>query len=252
MISVCMATYNGEQFLRGQIDSILCQLGLEDELIISDDGSTDGTLEIIQSYNDKRIKLLHHEKKSEYAKIRYARNFYYATDNFENALKAAQGDYIFLADQDDVWMDNRIPQMTDALKDASLVMSNFTTGDENGQIQIYNFYKKSPFSSSTTLNLINSKFIGCCMAFDRETLVKALPFPRKLLAHDLWIGLIASSSGTCSFVKEANIYYRRTGNNVSSTTKKSKNGFLFKLQYRICIALQLAIHCFLKSLGVRP
>lgn len=247
MISVCMATYNGERFLREQIDSILCQLAPEDELIISDDGSTDGTLGIIQSYNDPRIRLLHHERKAEYAKIKYSRNFYYATDNFENALKAARGEYIFLADQDDIWMENKVEKMTSALKHSNLVMSNFNTCNERGQILIDNFYTRSPISSSTILNLINSKFIGCCMAFDKKILVKSLPFPKKLLAHDLWIGLIASRTGTCSFIEESNMYYRRTGNNVSSSTEKSQNSLFFKLYYRICIALKLAMHCFLNS-----
>ena len=62
MISVCMATYNGERFIKEQIDSILPQLSEDDELIISDDGSTDRTLEIIASYKDKRIKVFHHHK----------------------------------------------------------------------------------------------------------------------------------------------------------------------------------------------
>ena len=61
MVSVCMATYNGERFIKEQIDSILCQLAAEDELIISDDGSTDKTLEVIESYGDNRIKVLHHK-----------------------------------------------------------------------------------------------------------------------------------------------------------------------------------------------
>ena len=133
MISVCMATYNGERFLREQIDSILCQLAPDDELIISDDGSTDGTLDIIQSYNDKRIKLLHHKKKSEYAKIKYSRNFYYATDNFENALQAAQGDYIFLADQDDVWMKDKAKLMSSYLDKFDCVMCNNQIIDTEGK-----------------------------------------------------------------------------------------------------------------------
>ena len=95
MISVCMATYNGAQFIKEQIDSILCQLSTEDELIISDDGSTDETLSIINSYKDNRIKVFQHKAAEGSAFIK-------ATRNFENAMSHAVGDYIFLSDQDDM------------------------------------------------------------------------------------------------------------------------------------------------------
>ena len=73
MHSICLATYNGKKYLRPQLDSILAQLGENDELIISDDGSTDGTIDIIQSYNDPRIKLFHNQRHG-------------VASNFENAL----------------------------------------------------------------------------------------------------------------------------------------------------------------------
>lgn len=91
MISVCMACYNGQKYIRQQIDSILSQLKENDELIISDDGSKDLTCEIVLSYHDPRIKLLHNTKEHGFI------------GNFENALRCAKGDIIFLSDQDDVW-----------------------------------------------------------------------------------------------------------------------------------------------------
>ena len=83
MISVCMATYNGEKFIESQLKSILSQLSEDDEVIISDDDSTDRTLEIVRRLSDKRIKIYHHETDHGF------------TRNFENALKYAKGDYIF-------------------------------------------------------------------------------------------------------------------------------------------------------------
>ena len=88
MISVCIATYNGEKYLAEQLDSILLQVSEEDELIISDDGSTDGTIDIIMSYHDNRVKVLHHISSP-------GSSFVKATRNFENALLHAHGDYIF-------------------------------------------------------------------------------------------------------------------------------------------------------------
>lgn len=251
-ISVCMATYNGEPFIQEQLDSILCQLGAGDELIISDDGSTDRTVEIIESYNDNRIRLLHHAQRPEYASIRHSRNFYYATDNFENALQAARGDYIFLADQDDVWLEGKVQRMLHELNRTNLVMSNFNICDEKGNVVHCDFHARNPISSSVALNIIRSRFIGCCMAFSKETLDKALPFPKKLLAHDFWIGLVASSLAAPHFIPESYINYRRTGNNVSCSTEKSTNTLAFKLYYRLRIALQLCRHSLQAASRSRP
>ena len=99
MTSVCMATYNGQKYLREQIESILCQLSANDELVISDDHSTDSTVDIIRSYGDSRIKMYANELTKG------------VTHNFENALNKSKGDIIFLADQDDVWLPNKISKM---------------------------------------------------------------------------------------------------------------------------------------------
>ena len=91
-----MATYNGSRYIKEQIDSILSQLSALDELIISDDHSTDSTYKIIKSYNDNRIKFYLNELEKG------------VTHNFENALLHSKGDTIFLADQDDVWNKEKI------------------------------------------------------------------------------------------------------------------------------------------------
>lgn len=96
MISVCVATYNGEKYLQEQLDSILIQLAPDDELIISDDFSTDKTRSILDSYRaDPRIKLLEGPQKG-------------IIKNFEHAINQASGDLIFLADQDDVWLPDKV------------------------------------------------------------------------------------------------------------------------------------------------
>ena len=89
MISVCIATYNGEKFIKQQIDSILVQLFDGDELLISDDNSTDRTVEIIKQIADSRIKLFFNKEKG-------------YTSNFENVLKQVSGDIVFLSDQDEI------------------------------------------------------------------------------------------------------------------------------------------------------
>ena len=96
MISVCIATYNGEKYIKQQLLSILKQIKVNDEIIISDDHSTDKTFNIIKSFNDTRIKFFLNNKGKGY------------TRNFENALEKAHGDIIFLSDQDDIWIDNKV------------------------------------------------------------------------------------------------------------------------------------------------
>ena len=84
MISVCIATYNGEKYIRPQIESIIVQLDPEDEIVISDDGSTDDTLNIIASFADDRIKVFDHSRDKK-QKVKYS--FEHVTCNFENALR---------------------------------------------------------------------------------------------------------------------------------------------------------------------
>ena len=97
-ISVCLASYNGEKFIFDQISSIISQLAEKDELIISDDSSTDTTLSIIKGFNDHRIKLFP------------GNTFYNPVYNFENALKQSAGEVIVLSDQDDIWLENKLPR----------------------------------------------------------------------------------------------------------------------------------------------
>ena len=99
MVSVCMATKNGAKFIREQLDSILAQLDPSDEIIISDDASTDETISLIESYNDNRIRLLKNK-----LSVGISRNF-------EISLNVSKGEFIFLADQDDVWAPNKVEVM---------------------------------------------------------------------------------------------------------------------------------------------
>lgn len=239
MISVCMATYNGERFIKEQIDSILCQLSPDDEFIISDDGSTDRTLEIIASYKDARVKVLHHKKNPALAKIKHSKNFYYATENFENALKEARGDYIFLSDQDDVWMPNKVEKMVAVLQFVDCVMCNFSVINENGRILQKTGFRKNPISKTVIFKIIKSRLIGSSMAFKRCVLKKSLPFPKKLLAHDLWLGCFAKK---IVFIDDPLTLYRRYEGNVSFGIDKSKNSFMYKISYRLDFLFRVVLH----------
>ena len=121
MITVCIATFNGEKYIREQLNSILFQLSLQDEVIVSDDGSTDNTISIIKSFNDKRIKIIDGVHRHS------------PTLNFENALKEAKGDYIFLADQDDVWKDDKVKICLKWLQHYDCIISDAEVTDEKSE-----------------------------------------------------------------------------------------------------------------------
>ena len=241
MISVCMATYNGARFIKEQIDSILPQLASDDELIVSDDGSTDGTLEILMDYaaKDARVRVLKHEKNPAYAKIRHSRNFYYATDNFGNVLRYARGEYIFLSDQDDIWSYNKVSLCMEYLKNYDFVI--------HAKIRLIHDRDKTEFSEkdipalpkSWVLHLLNMKWYGCCMAFTKNVLKTAVPFPYKLIGHDYWISALALRFFSVAVLEVPLITYRVHGASVSYR-KYRKKSLVFRLLFRIDLISQVA------------
>lgn len=238
MISVCMATYNGERFIKEQIDSILPQLSENDELIISDDGSTDRTLEIVASYKDERIKVFHHKKKENryYPTLKLC----YSTSNFENALKQAKGDYIFLSDQDDIWEKNKVSESLKLLRKYDFVIHNLSFIDESGNTIKQKYYQKQPLTFSVLHDIYNLSFWGCCSCFKKSILNLALPIPEKVPQHDTWISLIAEKTGKCFWNEDCLIKHRIFNSNTSSGGKKSKNSFFFKIRYRLNMLFELS------------
>ena len=237
MVSVCMATYNGEKYIKAQIDSILSQLEENDELVISDDGSTDKTLEIIKDCNDKRIKVYQHTKPDYLAKIKFNRSYYYAASNFGNALLHANGDYIFFTDQDDIWAPQKKDKMISYLKDnnADCVQCNFSIIDSNNNIVLEKGFIENPIKKTLLTKVIKSRFIGSSMCFTRDLLNASVPFPKKLRAHDLWVGCHAKK---ILFLDESLTLYRRHDENVSTGIGKSTNKLWYKIFYRIVFLFQ--------------
>lgn len=243
MISVCIPTYNGEKFIYQQIISILSQINSDDEIIISDDGSTDKTLDIIKSFNDDRLKIFYNNKiKSKYS-------FNLTTQNLQNALLKARGEIIFLADQDDVWIDNKIERCINYLKNGyDLILHDCAIVDQNNNLIDKSYFKLNNSTPGIFNNIVKNSYLGCCMAINKKVLDYALPFPKDI-PHDIWIGLIAEQFTKVKFLQEILINYRRHGNNLSASGEKSSNTLLFKIKYRAIIlrefinrSLQLKIH----------
>ena len=229
-ISVCIATHDGGKYISEQLDSILCQLGSNDEVIISDDGSTDDTIAQIQSYGDSRIHLY----KIEHVRSNHKAH-YYITKNFENAIRQAEGQYIFLADQDDVWMPNKVKCCVEKLEKCDLVLSNLECVDAQ-----LNPIGRTIYSDKFRFHnflLLSGKYYGCGMAFKREVLRYVLPFPDKLLLHDFWIGIMAEICGKVEYLNIPLVKYRMHNSNASMS--HSNNSLFYKLNYRVYIMWNL-------------
>lgn len=219
-----MATYNGEKYVYEQMSSILKQLGSDDEVIVSDNGSTDQTLQIIADFKDSRIKVIHFSAKRG------------PIWNFENALQFATGDYIFLADQDDIWEEDRLIQAAPHLEKYVLTVCNCKIIDGEGKLlQSKTFFDMKNSGPGLMKNFISNTFLGCCLGFRKELLPKILPFPSDIPMHDWWIGLVASKQGKTYFINKPGISYRRHGQNASSASEKSRSSFLDKILFRFSL-----------------
>lgn len=209
-ISVAMPTYNGEPYIKQQLDSILKQLTERDELVISDDGSVDGTLAILKEYRDmdSRICLLEGPRQG-------------IKKNVEHALKHAKGQYIFLADQDDIWLEGKVKHVLQAFEqqNASVVIhdARVFAGEDCTDVQMESFFAFRSAGAGVVKNIIKNSYIGCCMAFRRELLDVILPIPAKIEMHDQWIGILGDYyAGKSCFLREALLLYRRHGGNNSA------------------------------------
>ncbi|MHC4950050.1 MAG: glycosyltransferase family 2 protein [Planctomycetota bacterium] len=226
-ISVCMATYNGDAYIKPQIDSILTQLSENDELIISDDSSTDETIQIIRQTNDKRIRLFE------------GNTFGSPIFNFEYALKQASGKIVFLADQDDLWLPGKVRIMTDALVNCDLAVSDCSVIDDAGEVIAPSFYTIRHSGSGLLKNIYKNTYLGCCMAFRAKVLDWALPFPKNIPMHDMWLGLTAEMFGTTKFCSQTLSHYRRHGKNVSPEINQSHFSLFQKINFRFILIYRL-------------
>ena len=202
-----MAVYNGVLYIGTQIESILHQLGCNDELIIIDDASSDESINIIKGFVDARIKLYQNE-------INLG-----PTKTFNRALSLADGEIVFLSDQDDIWYDHKVATIIKYFQstDIDLIVHDARVINEESIVNesLFEMCKSSP---GLIRNIISSTHTGCCMALRCSALRDLLPIPvGKGIYHDSWIGVFSGCIGQRKlFLKIPLIDYRRHGNNVSA------------------------------------
>lgn len=221
MISVCIATYNGAKYIGEQLASILKQLSAEDEVVVSDDGSTDGTIDIVRSLNDRRIRIVDGPRRHS------------PTLNFEWALRNAKGEYIFLADQDDVWLEGKVTRCVEKLQMCDCVVSDARVTDSLLNTTSESLFQLMHVKHGRLSNLLwRNGYTGCCMAFKREVLSKALPFPTDIPMHDIWIGNVAAFCGSLHFINDRLLLFRRHDAAASCNGKRSNYSLWQKLSFR--------------------
>lgn len=203
-VSVAMCTYNGAKFVAAQLESILNQTCRDLEIVIVDDASTDETPAILERFQrqDSRIRLLRNDVNQGFLK------------NFERALGACSGDIIALADQDDIWFDNKIEVLLGELDDNLLVYSNVSLIDEQGAPLAGVFPSVRRLSGHCPLALVmNNCVTGHACLVRRELLDQALPFPDGVRVHDQWLAIVAASSGRLLASDHFLSLYRKHSNN---------------------------------------
>lgn len=211
-ISVCMASFNGSQYINAQIKSILKQIRNSDEIIIVDDASSDNTVSIIKKFNSNQIKLFVNKKNIG------------ISASFSQAMSLADGDIIFLSDQDDIWQSNKVSFILSLFRnskidlivhDAILLFGN--------KISSKTLFEANQSRSGILKNIYRNTYTGCCMAFRRKVITKILPIPPNVgLFHDAWTGILSEYYGfNVKFIKKTLILFRRHNNNASSMKRRN-------------------------------
>ncbi len=229
-VSVAMAAYNGRTYLPAQLDSILCQLGSGDEVVISDDGSDDGSVELLRAYRsrDPRIRLLHGPGRG-------------IIPNIAHAIAHTQGNFIFLADQDDVWMPGKVSRLLHVFQERRchvIVHDCMVVGADLQQVIYPSFFAYRGSGGGVLYNIWKNHYIGCCMAFHKTLKPYILPIPEDIQMHDQWIGVLNDKHrGGTVFLHEPLLYYRRHGGNASDF---QKNRWPAMLRNRLVFTRRLA------------
>ncbi len=218
-VSIVLSTYNGEKYLKEQLDSILTSSYQDIDLFIRDDGSSDRTMELLEAYHGKepeRIYIRRNEVNLGY------------TLNFLEGICDTTADYVMLCDQDDVWMPNKIRDTLNRMrhmeaqlgKDTPLaVFTDATLVDEKLHQLHESFFlagKLNPRRTDLAHILMENKLIGCTVMINASLrrILKSRRLPQKARYHDWWIALIAASCGKIGFLPDRTMLYRQHGFNV--------------------------------------
>ena len=217
-ISIALCTCEGSFFLPEQLESLMEQSLLPGELVVSDDASTDGTVQLLEAFTEKapfEVKLVQNETRLG------------AVQNFNQALGLCRGRYVALCDQDDTWLPGRLESSLQAMEEAEkqwgskmplLVHSDLKVVDAGGEVVNSSFMKmrkirhieRQPLSKLLAQNFVT----GNTVLINRPLLEAALPVAGDAIMHDWWLALVAAALGKIVFIEEPTVLYRQHSQNV--------------------------------------
>lgn len=237
-ISVCLASYNGAAHIREQVDSILADLGPDDQVVVVDDASQDETVALLEGLGDPRVRVVRSGRNRGHVKA------------FERAIGEATGEIIMLSDQDDVWPAGRTATLATALATADVAAGNYAVlGDE----------RRGPMPPLTPvmdghglrniagLMVGRRQYWGSCMAFRSDLRPVLLPFPRMVEAHDHWLAVVGNVSGRTAHAVDT-VTLRRLHEGNLSPVRRRRMGKVVQTRVRL---VTLTVVAAVRSLRVR-
>ena len=238
MIDILLATYNGEKYLREQIDSLLNQTLQDFKIIVRDDGSSDNTLSILNDYKNK-----HNDK---FILVNDKLGNLGSTKCFMSLLEYSKSEYIMFCDQDDVWLPTKVAISFNKIKalvkpqnylKPLLVFTDLILSDQNlkkNSESLWKYQKLNPNIAKKWKYLVAQNVItGCTIIMNKAAKEASLPMPKelsKIMIHDQWIGINVSKYGEIDFINDATILYRQHSNNLEGGQNFNFNYILNKLK----------------------
>ena len=216
-IDILLATYNGEKYIRKQLDSILQQSYENWILRIHDDGSSDKTVAIIKEYEKYDGRILYYEDSNVGLGSK---------DNFDLLMGRSNADFVLFADQDDIWPKNKLNQFIHYAEKVNvknkpmMIFSNYSLIDSNDRVIrkcVMDKWEKAIFD--TKMLLIDNPILGCAMMINKEMLDWARNIPKYADNHDQWIATLAYCCDRVFYIDEDLLFHRIHSNNVTLNTE---------------------------------
>jgi len=232
-ISIALCTYNGENFLPEQLESIAAQTMAPAELVVCDDGSADGTLALLENFSGRvgfPVRIYRNERRLG------------AIQNYARAVTLCCGRYVALCDQDDIWHPGKLALSMQAMRDAEsiygehmpiLLHTDLQVVDESGaeiapslmKMQQLKHVAEEPLKTLLVQNFVT----GCTVLMNRPLIGAALPLPENILMHDWWFALMAASLGKLVYISQATVRYRQHGGNEVGAKKYFSGANILRL-----------------------
>lgn len=234
-VEIAIATFNGERYLSDQIKSILSQDYSDWRLLIRDDGSTDATHKILQTF------LLQEPSRLQWINPLESLNIGIVC-NFNKLLEYSSSNYTFLCDQDDVWLPSKIKDSLQIIKKMEsqwgfetpiLVHSDLRVVTAELQLSHSSFWRShnlDPTRNSLRNLLVRNNITGCTVVINKALRKLALPFPNSIFMHDWWLALVAAAFGKIAWLSKPTILYRQHQNNQVGAQSQKLRYFVTRLQ----------------------